>query len=68
MKQQELERRYERLKQELAEAYACSTWDSPHIDRLARELFDIDRVARSQRTEPQSLGLSLRRTPRSGLL
>ena len=55
MKHQELEGRYERLKQELAEAYACSTWDSPHIDRLARELFEIDRLARGQETEPQAL-------------
>ena len=54
MKPQELEGRYKRLKQELPEAYACSTWDSPHIDRLARELFEIDRVARSQETEPQA--------------
>jgi len=54
MKQQELEGRYKRLKQELAEAHACSIWDSPHPDRLARELFEIDRVARSQETETQA--------------
>jgi len=54
MKQQELEGRYKRLKQELAEAHACSIWDSPHLDRLARELFEIDRVARSQETETQA--------------
>jgi len=58
MKQPELEGRYKRLKQELAEAYACSTWDSPHIDRLARELFEIDRVSRGQETEPQALWLT----------
>jgi hypothetical protein len=44
--QHELKGKYTRLKQELAKAYACSTWDSPHIDRLARELFEIDHVAR----------------------
>jgi len=53
MKRQELEDRYERLIQELAEA--CSSWDSPHIDRLARELFEIDRVARTQETETPAL-------------
>jgi hypothetical protein len=46
MNQQEVEGRYLRLKQELAEAYASSAWDSPHIDRLARELFEIDRIAK----------------------
>src|SRR6187455_2434757 len=46
---------YLRLKQELAEAYASSAWDSPHIDRLARELFEIDRVAKDQDTETQPL-------------
>jgi hypothetical protein len=51
MNKQELEGRYTRLKQELAKAYACSTWDSPHIDRLARELFEIDRVARYRDTD-----------------
>ena len=55
MKPQELGDRYKRLKQELAKAYACSTWDSPHIDRLARELFEIDRLARSESTEPPRL-------------
>ena len=55
MKRQELEDRYERLIQELAEAYACSSWDSPHIDRLARELFEIDLVARTQETETRAL-------------
>ena len=51
MEQHELEARYTRLKQELAKAYACSTWDSPHIDRLARELFEFDRVARYRETD-----------------
>jgi len=51
MDQHELEGRYTRLKQELAKAYACSTWDSPHIDRLARGLFEIDRVARYRETD-----------------
>ena len=51
MDQHELEGGYTRLKQELAKAYACSTWDSPHIDRLARGLFEIDRVARYRETD-----------------
>jgi|SoiMethySBSTD1v2_1073268.scaffolds.fasta_scaffold155767_4 hypothetical protein len=55
MNQQEVEGRYLRLKQELAEAYASSAWDSPHIDRLARELFEIDRIAKNQDTETQPL-------------
>ena len=55
MNQQEVEGRYLRLKQELAEAYASSAWDSPHIDRLARELFELDQVAKGQDTETHSL-------------
>ena len=55
MNQQEVESRYLRLKQELAEAYASSAWDSPHIDRLARELFEIDRVSKNQDTETRPL-------------
>ena len=68
MDQHELEGRYTRLKQELAKAYACSTWDSPHIDRLARELLEIDRVARCRKTDspvrceaPTELSVRLRR-------
>ena len=55
MNQQDVEARYLRLKKELAEAYANSAWDSPDIDRLARELFEIDRIAKNQDTETQPL-------------
>jgi hypothetical protein len=51
MDQHQLEGRYTRLKQELAKVYAGATWDSPHIDRLARELLEIDRVARFRDTD-----------------
>lgn len=48
MDQAEMERSYERLKIELAQAYSSFTWDSSHIDQLARELIGIERLARIQ--------------------
>lgn len=51
----EMEGRYARLKAELAKAYGCSAADSPHIDRLARELLEIDRNARNPDADERAL-------------
>lgn len=49
MEQGELEGQYERLKDELARAYSSPAWNSPHIDRLARELLAIERIASARK-------------------
>lgn len=51
MEQAEFEGRYERLKDKLAMAYASPASNSPHIDRLARELLAIELIASSRREE-----------------
>ncbi len=63
MEKAELEGHYERLKDELARAYSSPAWDSPHIDRLARELLAIERIASSSGAAPLSCPDSSRRPP-----
>jgi len=44
MEQKDVLERYERLKRELAEAYAERPWQSGRIDRLAAEIVAVERL------------------------
>jgi len=41
--------KYKRLREELSAAYAESSWDAAHIDRITHELTVVERLLASSR-------------------